>query len=446
MHTQKKPRVVIIGSGFAGLWAAQRLARRDAAKAVDVTLIDRNNYHTFLPLLYQVAAAEIEPESIAYPIRGIFRKTPNVTTAMTEVSGIDSKKRLVYTDGPPIPYDYLVLAPGSRTAYFSVPGAEQNAFSLKTLEEGVTLRNHILACFERAALQAATAPEGLLTVAIVGGGPTGVEFAGALAELFSSPLAKDFPNVSHPKARVVLIDSSENLLMPFEPELREYAREKLTSMGVAVMNKSGVAEVLPDSVILSDGTRIKACTVVWTAGVRGDDLGAATELLLGKSGRIAVTPTLQVAGKPEIFVAGDSSLPEGVTAPMVAPNAIQQGTCAAENILLAVKGLATQEFIYKDKGSMVTIGRNAAVAQVRARKFKGFKAWALWLFVHLAYLIGFRNRILVLLSWAWDYFFFERSVRLILPGVDSVRAVCGMGSCVTEANEKPLKDSPPDAR
>lgn len=432
MRNREKQRVVIVGAGFAGLFAARRLAKRDAAREVDVTLIDRNNYHTFPPLLYQVAAAEIEPESIAYPIRSVFRNACNVNTVMAEVTGIDVRSRLVLTDGPPVPYDLLVLAAGSRTAFYDIPGAEKNAFGLKTLEEAVNLRNHILACFERAALQGEDCPEGLLTVAIVGAGATGLEYAGALAELFSAPLSRDFPNRKGPKARVVLIDASEDVLMPFRPPLREYARKKLESMGVAVHIKAGVNEVGPDSVILADGTTIKACTVVWAAGVRGDDLGKTAGLLLGKGGRVAVTPTLQVAGRPEIHVAGDIAVPEGKNPPMVAPNAIQQGIHVAENILLAVKGFATTEFFYKDKGSMVTIGRNAAVAQIGKRSYRGIFAWALWLFVHLTYLIGFRNRILVLTSWAWDYFFFEHAVRIILPRVSSALKVCGMRGARSE--------------
>lgn len=426
MHNGKKPRIVIVGAGFAGLFAAQRLSRRDAAGKVDVVLIDRNNYHTFPPLLYQVAAAEIEPESIAYPIRGIFRNAANVTTLMTEVTDIDVHNRLVITDGPSIPYDQLVLAPGSRTAFFSVPGARENAFCLKTLEESVDLRNHILACFERASLEGDTAPEGLLTVAIVGAGATGLEFAGALNELFSTPLARDFPRLKKPVARVALIDSGEDVLKPFPPPLREYARKKLETMGVSVHIQTDVAEVRPDAVVFGDGTVLKACTVVWAAGVKGAGLGGATGLTLGRGDKIAVTSALQVADRPEIHVAGDIALPEGVLSPTVAPNAIQQGLHVAENILLSLKGDAAREYIYKDKGSMVTIGRNAAVAQIGARSYRGFFAWVLWLLVHLTYLIGFRNRILVLTSWAWHYFFFEHAVRIILPRVETVLKVCGL--------------------
>ena len=420
-----KQKVVIAGAGFAGLWAARRLARRDARRLVDVVLIDRNNYHTFPPLLYQVAAAELEPESIAYPIRGIFRDTPNVTTVMAEITDIDIKNRTVVTDGLSYAYDHLILASGSLTAHYTIPGAEENTFGLKTLEEAVALRNHILACFERAAMEGSGARSGLTTVVVVGAGATGLEYAGALAELMASPLARDFPTVPRHKAKVILMDAAPDVLMPFRPELREYARKKLRAMGVDVMTGAGVAKVRPDAVELVDGTVVEACTIVWSAGVRGNDLGKIADLPLGRGGRVAVAPTLQVAGRPEIQVAGDLSLPEGSSVPMVAPNAIQQGTHAARNVLLAVKGLSPTEFVYKDKGSMVTIGRSAAVAQLGKRQYTGFPAWVLWLFVHLLYLIGFRNKLLAVMGWAWDYLFFDRAVRLIMPRVTSVLAICG---------------------
>lgn len=424
----KKQRVVIVGAGFAGLWAAKRLSKSDAAELVDVTLIDRNNYHTFPPLIYQVAAAVLEPESIAYPIRGIFRKAPNVTTIMTEAKGIDTRNQVVVTDVSPIPYDHLILAPGSRTAHFGVPGAEKNAFGLKTVEEAVNLRNHILACFERAAVELDNIPEGLLTVAVVGAGATGLEYAGALAELMTSPLAKDFPSLARSKAKVVLLDAAPDVIMPFPPRLRAYARGKLEKMGVTVRTDAQVAEVQPNAIILKDGSRIRSCTIVWSAGVMGNEIGKAAGLVLGRGERAAVGPTLQITDKPEIHVAGDMALPNiAMVPPMVAPNAIQQGEHVAENILRVVSGEAPQEFIYKDKGSMVTIGRSAAVAVIGKREFTGLPAWVLWLVVHISYLIGFRNRLLVLLGWAWDYFFFERSVRLILPNTGSVLKVCGTG-------------------
>ncbi len=420
--TGKKARVAIIGAGFAGLWAARRLAK---ARGVDVVLIDRNNYHTFLPLLYQVAAAELEPEEIAYPLRGVFRGSPNVSIAMAEVRGLDPVRRVVLTEGPEIPYDHLILAPGSLTAFFGVAGAEEHAFTLKSLEDAVRLRNHLLACFERAALGGEYAQNpGLLTITVVGGGPTGVEYAGALAELIRGPLAKDFPELGHNKPRVLLLDSGDGVLHGFPEELRAYARERLQHMGVEVHSGQAVTEVAERSVTFADGNVLPTCTVVWTAGVRGHDVAASMGLPLGRSGRVDVLPSLQVAAYPEIHVAGDLSLPDGQNPPMLAPNATQQGRHAAENILRILRGEAAQAFNYYDKGSMVTIGRQAAVVKLGKYSFSGFIAWVLWLFVHLAYLIGFRNRVFVLINWAWDYLFAERAVRLILPRTVSVTEAC----------------------
>ncbi len=415
------PRVVIVGAGFAGLWAARRLARESN---LDVTLIDRNNYHTFLPLLYQVAAAELEPEEIAYPLRGVFRaslcgrllgRKPVVSTVMAEVRGIDTDRRMVLADDLELPYDHLVLAPGSLTSFFGTPGAQANSFTLKSLEEAVRLRNHLLTAFERASTLKGTVPDGSLTITVVGGGPTGVEYAGALAELIRTPLARDFPDLAPAKTRIVLVDASDEVLAGFPMNLRVYTRNKLIRMGVEVRTGVSVAEVTASAAKLSDGTLIPSRTVVWTAGVRGDDMAGAMNLPLGKTGRVTVMPTLQVAGHPEIHVAGDLSLPDGQNPPMVAPNATQQGRHAAENIVRMVRGEAARPFEYHDKGSMVTIGRKAAVVRIGERTFSGFPAWLLWLSVHLTYLIGFRNRMFVLINWAWDYLFAERAVRLILP-------------------------------
>ncbi|CAK7059182.1 MAG: NADH dehydrogenase-like protein [Desulfovibrio sp.] len=426
-HTEKKGRhkVVIIGAGFAGLWAARHLSHGSARDTVDVTIIDRNNYHTFQPLLYQVAAAEIDLSAIAYPIRGIFREAGNVRTVMGEVTGMDVRERLVFTDAATFPYDQLILAQGSRTAFYGVPGAEENAFSLKSLEDAVKLRGHVLSCFERACIEGDAMPEGLLTFAIVGAGATGLEFAGALAELIATPLRRDFPLLALCKAKVVLIDASEDVLMPFPQKLRGYTRKKLESMGVEVIVKAGVAAVTPDSATLADGRVIKACTIVWSAGIQGEAIESEGRLPIGKSGRIAVTPTLQVADRPEIHVAGDVAWPEGKTAPTVAPNAIQQGEHVAKNVLRVMNGEPAEEYFYRDKGSMVTIGRNAAIASVGGRDFTGRPAWFLWIFVHLAYLIGFRNKIITLVNWAWNYLFYERAVRLIVPKTQSVLTVCG---------------------
>ncbi len=422
MRTQdkNKTRVVIVGAGFAGLSAAKRLAR---VKELEILLLDCNNYHTFQPLLYQVAAAELDSEEIANPLRGLFRRYPRVSLAMLEVTGADFEKRLLHTNGPDIEYDYLILATGSISNFFGIPGAEENTFPLKSLEEAVHLRNHILRCFEQAALLPETAPDGLTHLVVVGGGPAGVEYAGALAELIRTPLSRDFSEMPPGFARVTLVDAVDEILVGFPPRLRAYAHKRLERMGITVRTGAQVKEVRDDAVVLGDGTVLPSKTVVWTAGVRGSDLGPALNLPLGRGGRVAVSPTLQLPEHPEIYIAGDLSLPEGMNLPMVAPNAIQQGLCAAENILRHLRKKEPKPFAYHDKGSLATIGRNAAVARLGRFEFSGVIAWVLWLGVHLTYLVGFHNRIMVLIDWAWDYLFFERSVRLILPRKSALKEI-----------------------
>ena len=429
-------RIVIIGAGFGGLWAARRLAGMrmrtgpglwGGKKPLDITLIDRNNYHTFLPLLYQVAAAELEPTQIAYPIRGVFRKRPTVKTVLAEVTGVDTAARIVKTDGLEYPYDYLILSPGSQTAFYGVPGAEKHAFTLKTLEDAVFLRNRLLSCFEMAALMSPEErPEGMLRTIVVGAGPTGVEYAGALAELLRAPVAKDFPELADPKLtakkgrkdatpEVLLVDGSPLPLPGLPDELREYTMKRLEKMGVSLCFGSAVASVDAGGITLQNGESIRAGTVVWNAGIRGHHLGADMGLPIGRGGRVEVQPTLQVVSHPEIQVIGDIALPDGYAPPPVAPAAIQQGEHAARNIERMIKGDAAESFTYRDKGTMVTIGRSAAVAKIGDYSFTGLPAWVLWLVVHLAFLIGFRNRIFVMITWAWDYFFSDKAVRVILP-------------------------------
>ncbi len=413
MSGSNPPRVVIVGAGFGGLWAARSLARLP----VDVLLVDRNNYHTFLPLLYQVAAAELEPEAIIYPVRSILRGLPNVHFAMAEVLEIDFNTRVVKISDRVIPYDFLILAIGSTFHFFGVPGAAEHAFALKTLEQGIALRSHILRCFERAVYEpVAERRRQLLTFAIVGGGPTGVEFAGALAELIRGPLRKDYSTLDFREVRVLLLEALESLLPGFPAPLRSYTFERLRWMGLEVRLGAQVSHVNRNAVHLNDGPVIPTETVVWTAGVRGDPRVERWGLSIARGGRVVVLPTLQVSGHPEVYVVGDLALvEEGESLPMVAPVAIQQGVAAARNIGRQVVGQAPQPFRYRDRGTMATIGRNAAVAKLGTRAFTGFPAWILWLGVHLLNLIGFRNRLIVLINWAWDYFFYERAMRLILP-------------------------------
>ncbi|MFV0422168.1 NAD(P)/FAD-dependent oxidoreductase [Oleidesulfovibrio sp.] len=410
-----RTRVVVAGGGFAGVWAVRRLARN---KNLDIILVDRNNYHTFLPLLYQVAAAELEPGQIAYPLRAIFRKHRNVRFVMSDVRQVDAENKVLKTDGPDIPFDKLIIAMGSFTAFYGVQGADKNCFRLKNLEQAITLRNHIVSCFEQATHEPdSDRKDRILTYTVVGGGPTGVEYAGALAELIRQPLTKDFPTLNTGQARVVLLEAGDGLLAGFPDHLRSYAFERLTKMGVDVRLNAKVTGVTKTSVELEDCSPLRTETVVWTAGVQGHGQAASMGLPTGRGGRVPVLPTLQLEDDPDIYVAGDMALPQGDSpAPLIAPNATQQGALAAENILASLKGKPLRAFRYRDKGSMATIGRAAAVVRLKEGKTAtGFVAWVLWLFVHLMYLVGFRNRLFVMFTWAWDYIFFERAARIIIP-------------------------------
>ena len=408
-----RPRVVVLGAGFGGLWAARELARH----AVDVDLVDRNNYHTFLPLLYQIAAAEVEPEGIVYPVRSIVRKFPNVRFTMGEVTGIDLAARKVSAGGSELPFDYLVLALGSVSNFFGVPGAAEHAFPLKTMDDGIALRNHILSRFEQAQNERDPSKrQRLLTFTIVGAGPTGVEFAGALAELVRGPLVSDYRSIDFREVRVVLLEAKDAVLGMLPRRLSDYARDRLRSMNVDVRLGTAVSRIDAESVTLLDGAVFPTETVIWSSGVSGDPVLRSWGLPQAGGGRITVGPTLQAKGHPEVYVVGDLSLAAtpGAADPQVAPAAIQQGTTAARNIVRQSAGMEPLPFRYKDPGTMVTIGRNAAVVHMLGRSFTGFPAWVLWLVVHISNLIGFRNRLFVLVDWAMDYFFYERAVRLIL--------------------------------
>lgn len=408
--------VVVVGAGFGGLWAIRALA----TARLDVVLIDRNNYHTFQPLLYQVAAAELSPEEIAFPARAFLRRFPRVGFLMAEVLSIDCVARAVHTDAGPVPYDYLILAPGSRSHFFGVPGADQYAFCLKSLDEAVALRNHILYCFESAAHEADPARRRqLLTFAVVGGGAMGVEFAGALAELVYGPLRKDYPALDFGEVQVLLIEAMGGLLLDLPERLREHAFQRLDRMGVRIRLNAPVERLSREGIYLRGDEAIATVTAVWTAGVRGTDLARTSGLPTDRQGRLLVRPSLQLAEHPEVFVVGDLAHVEadGQPLPMVAPVAIQEGSHAAGNVIRASAGRPLEDFHYRDVGRMATIGRNAAVAQLMGRTFVGLFAWLLWLVVHLMNLIGFRNRLIVVINWAWDYLFMERVVRLILPSV-----------------------------
>jgi NADH dehydrogenase len=414
MDKGKKPRVVVIGAGFGGLWAVRTLAR----EPVEILVIDRNNYHTFLALLYQVAAAELEAEDIAYPVRSIFRNLSEADFALAYVQSIDIEKRIVKTDKQQFPYDYLILATGSVPHTFGVNGVDDHAFFLKTLEEGVALKNHIICCFESAAMLADNQRhEGTLTFVIVGGGATGVEYAGALSELVSGSIMKDYRHIDYRDLRVILLEAADCLVGNMPKSIQSYTLRKLRQLGVEVRLSTKVIEVTSEAVILTGKEKIPTQTVVWTAGVRGEPLASLSGLPTSPDGRVPVTPTLQVSGHPEIYVVGDTAFIEesGNPLPMVAQVAIQSAVAAAENIGRQIAGGQPVPFRYHDRGSMITIGRNAAGVAIGSRTYTGFFAWLLWLVIHLFNLIGFRNRVMVLINWAWDYLIYERAVRFVFP-------------------------------
>ena len=413
-NTNKKPKVVIIGAGFGGLWAARELAN----KSVDVLVIDHNNYHTFLALLYQVAAAELEAEDIAYPVRSVFWNTPNIDFLLAHARRIDLQNRIIETDAETVSYDYLILATGSITHSFGIQGVDDHAFFLKTLEEAVALKNHIICCFEAAARETDEARKrSLLTFVIVGGGATGVEYAGALTELIHGPLIKDYPTIDFSMVRIILLEAADKMVANMPARVSLYTLSKLKKMGVEVHLGAAVAKVLSDAVVMKDNDNIFARTVVWTAGVRGEALAGISGISVTKDGRVAVSDTLQVREHPEIYVIGDlaSIEEEKRILPMVAQVAIQSGITTAQNILRQVEGQKPQPFKYHDRGSMITIGRKAAGVAIGSLTFTGFIAWVMWLVIHLFNLIGFRNRVMVLTNWAWDYLLYERAVRFVFP-------------------------------
>lgn len=422
----KKPKVVIIGGGFGGLWAARTLANQP----VDVVIIDHNNYHTFLALLYQVAAAELDAESIAYPVRSVFWKTPNIDFILAHARRIDLQNRQIETDRETISYEYLILANGSVTSTYGVLGVEAHSYFLKTLEEAVALKNHIICCFEAASRETdAKKKKALLTFVIVGGGATGVEYSGALSELIHGPLIKDYPVIDFSIVRIILLEAAGQLVSAMPEDIRDYTARQLREMGVDVLLETAVAEVSLDRVVLKSAESIETNTVVWTAGVRGEVLTETSGISIKRNGRVSVSDTLQIPDHPEIYVIGDlASIQEGQRIlPMVAQVAIQSGVRAANNILQQIAGKTPEAFHYADRGSMITIGRKAAGVAIGSRTFTGFLAWMMWLVIHLFNLIGFRNRMMVLINWAWDYLLYERAVRYVFPA--KMPAGSRYGSC-----------------
>ncbi len=413
-----RPRVVIVGAGFGGLSTTRALA----GLPVDVTLVDRNNYHGFWPLLYQVATAGLSADDIAHSVRSIVRDESNVQVTMAVVESVDLDGRLVeLDDGRRLSYDYLVLAAGTVPADFGVPGVADHAFTLKTLPAAVRLRDHVLRQFERAARDPSLVDKGALTVVIAGGGPTGVELAGAFVELFHVVLAKDYAGSGLGRARVVLVEMADHLLHGFSVTSQQHARQVLESRGVEVRLGSVVASVTADGVHLADGSFIPTATAVWVAGVRAGPVADALGVEQGRGGQVTVLPDLSVPGHPEVFAIGDlagSAGKNGQPLPQVAQVAMQGGRRAAKNIAAHMKGRPTRPFHYKDKGIMATIGRRSAVAELPlGLRVDGTLGWLAWLVLHLVYLVGFHNRASVLTSWAWNYVTWDRANRVII-GLD----------------------------
>jgi NADH:ubiquinone reductase (H+-translocating) len=414
LSRRQRPRVVIVGAGFAGLQAAKSLA----GEAVDVVVLDRNNYHAFVPLLYQVGAAQIEATDIVHPVRSIFRGKDNVRFRMMRVEAIDRERKVVTGAGMEVPYDYLVLAVGSRTNYMDVPGAREHALPFKTVHHALAIRNWILNRLERAsAAQSRAERRGLLTFVIVGGGPTGVELAGALAELMRRPLSRDFPDLDLDEARILIVEALDRLLPTFSEKASAYTEKRLRSLGVEVRTGAMVEEVSATEIRLEGGEVIESDAVVWAAGVRGHPLAEACDFPVTEKGTVPVDPFLRTTMDPDVFVIGDlaHSGDDDGPLPMVAQVAIQEGRHAAANILREVEGEPVEPFSYREMGSMAVVGRGRAVVEMRGRTLTGVLAWSAWALVHVGKLVGFRNRLGVMLDWASDFVFFERPLRLIMP-------------------------------
>jgi NADH:quinone reductase (non-electrogenic) len=416
-----RPHVVIVGSGFGGLEAARGLA----GAPVRVTVVDRRNHYLFQPLLYQVATATLSPADIAYPIRSILRRQKNADVVLAEVVSIDPPRRQVsLRDGGTISYDTLVLASGARHAYFGHEDWEPRAPGLKNLEDALEIRRRILLAFEEADREAA--PERrqrLLTFAIVGGGPTGVELAGAIAEIADHVLVDDFRHIDPREARVVLIEAGPRILPSYSAKSSENATSELRRLRVEVRTGEPVT-VVDDTGLVAGGRHIEAGTVLWAAGVAASRVGSCLGVPIDKNGRVVVEPDLTVPGHPEIFVIGDLALfthQGGQPLPGVSPVAMQQGRHVARSIRDRLAGRAARPFHYLDKGSMAVVGRSAAIAELLGLKLRGFPAWVAWCLLHIFYLIGFRNRFIVMFEWAWAYVTYQRGARLITGNLEAPR-------------------------
>ena len=416
-----RPHVVIIGAGFGGLAAAKELAK----EPVTVTLVDRNNFHTFQPLLYPVATAGLASADVAYAVRGLVGREENLAFRQAAVIGVDMAARRLHLQGEDhevgdLTFDHLIVAAGATTNTFGIPGVDHHGFPLYNLFDAVRLRNHILERFEATDAQPELMDDGSLTFVVVGGGPTGVEVAGALVELFHKVLVRDFKRLDVSRARVLLVEMRDELLAPFSEPSRRHARETLEARGVEVRTGAQVARVRANSVELAGGEVVSAHTLVWAAGVQANPVAAALGLPLGRGGRVSVRPDLGVAGHPGVWAIGDvaaivdGASKDGDLLPQVAPVAMQSGRHVARQIARTVASEPTEPFRYRDKGTMATIGRSRAVAELPLGiRLQGFPAWLAWLGLHLVFLAGFRNRISVFVNWAWNWLTWDRGPRLI---------------------------------
>lgn len=414
-----KPQIIVVGGGFGGLYAARALAHL----RVKLTVLDRKNHHTFQPLLYQVATAGLSPGDISAPIRWVLRDAVNTEVLLAYVTGFDLDRREVVAQDLRLPYDYLVVAAGATHAYFGHPEWESVAPGLKTLEDALEIRNRVLLAFEVAERQAAVVGQHApLTFVVVGGGPTGVELAGTLAEITRTALAHDFRAIDPKRTRIVLIEGGPRVLPAYPEDLSADAQRQLEKLGVDVLTSAMVTGVEPQAVRMGDKV-LSATVTLWAAGVAASPLGRVLGAPVDRVGRVFVQPDLSIPGHPEVFVIGDLAAfrtEDGKVLPGVAPVAIQQGKAVARNIEHDLTGQRREAFHYLDKGSLATIGRAAAVAQFGKIHLSGFLAWLAWLFVHIFFLIGFRNRFVVMFQWAWSYFTFERGVRLITGNPEAV--------------------------
>lgn len=441
------PHVVIVGGGFGGLYAARALRRAP----VRVTVIDRRNYHLFQPLLYQVATATLSPADIARPIRQVLRKQANTAVMLAEVAQVDAPGRaVVLADGRRVPYDYLIVAAGAVDQYFGHDEWAPVAPALKTIDDATEIRRRFLLAFEAAEQE--SDPEvrrALLTFVVIGGGPTGVEMAGAFAEMARHTLRSDFRRVDPAAARILLVEGGKRLLAAYDERLSREAQRELEELGVEVRLQSIVTGIEVGAVYVGE-ERIACYDVVWAAGVAASPLGRSIGTPVDRMGRVQVGPDLSVPGHPEIFVIGDLAsithdTPDGRPLPGVAQVAMQGGVAAARNVVRTLRGEPRRPFHYRDKGNMATIGRARAIAEIRGLKLSGFIAWWTWLFIHIFFLIGFRNRVAVFFEWAWSYLTWQRGARLITGGIrpDTVAKELGLRAPGTPDPPQTAVASPP---